>query len=233
MIVAIPTYKRHDTIEDKTLRLLAGFKRKDIHLFVSNKEEAALYEPTGCTIVNANANSYLEKINFLQSHFSKGTDVLCMEDDIEEVKYKAGNPVDLLKVSEIAFKATKMNKIGLWGVNASTNKMFIGDKVSLGYKFIVAHVFGFTQGKKPILQTVECKSDYERSIQYYLAYGANLRMDNIWVKTKNYTNKGGLQNEERKAHEEQSVKKLVKDYPLYLERNVNRTSKYPEIKLKR
>jgi hypothetical protein len=48
-VIAIPSYKRHKTIQEKTLKVLQDYQieKSIIHIFVANQEEYELYEPLG------------------------------------------------------------------------------------------------------------------------------------------------------------------------------------------
>ena len=97
-IIAIPSYKRHDSISNKTLKVLEeqNIDTKRIYIFVANKEEAKLYK-------NSLDKKYHPRIivgkphisnqrNFISSYFSEGTCIAQFDDDVEEI-YEMHHPM--------------------------------------------------------------------------------------------------------------------------------------------
>ena len=118
MRIAIPSYNRYDSINDKSFKVLydAGYKPSMIDLFVANKEQYELYK----NIVHKDINIIigqkgLKNIReFIINYYPEGTKLLCMDDDVEMIKMKNPNSdepssfknelLDLKKEVDNAFK---------------------------------------------------------------------------------------------------------------------------------
>ena len=87
-IIAIPSYKRHDIIMEKSLSTLKHYKvpPSRMTIFVANKEEKKLYEeaiPTGTVKDIMIGVVSLDKVrNFILDYYPKGKHIVVMDDDI-------------------------------------------------------------------------------------------------------------------------------------------------------
>jgi len=245
MKVAIPTYKRSELITQLSLNYLrrCGIKDQDIVLFTSNTQQAEEYRRLCGPLVNIidkEFSNVRDKFNAIAKAFPPGERVLVMEDDISMIKKLTGynkleEELDLVKHATIAFNACDAAKTKLWGISSNSNPFFMKDGVAVGFKFIVANVFGFIAEEDPPMITCFSKTDYERTILYYKKYGNVVRLDYLCPITKNYTTKGGMQDEadQRYRIEEESVEYLTTTYPDLCQRNTKKESKYPEMLLKK
>lgn len=243
MRVAIPTHRRAGVIEGKTLAFVRQHLRcVPVDLFLSDEEDGNAY----AGIADANriitgAKNIREKWNFIHYHYPIGEEVLVMEDDIEAVVCKTGEnekeEVRNFKVfAEHGFWALQERRAGLFGFQAHDNAFYMKYGVGEGLKFCVANMFGFISNHKKALE-IECpsKTDYERTIKYFIEYGKVLRFDHVGIRTKNYRNAGGMQADldRRQAMEEESVAWLCARYPHLIRRNEKKKSLYPEVLLRR
>ena len=90
----IPTYKRAETLKNKTMAYLkkTNINAKNIFIYVANKEEKELYENT------IDKNSYAEIIigkrglpqqrNFIQKTHKIGENLFMLDDDLKSIKMK-------------------------------------------------------------------------------------------------------------------------------------------------
>lgn len=240
--IAIPSYRREETILKKTLKTLSEYRvnPERIDIFVANEEEREVYEMTipksmyGRIIVGI--RGIREIRNFIQSFYKEGDCVLCMDDDIEEV-YQVINgekkPInDFNSFVEYAFKVCKEVKTRFWGVYAVDNAFFMKQQVSLGLRFLVGVMFGMivTHDENMVVETSE-KEDYERSIRAYLRYGNVVRFDFIGFKTNYYNEPGGLQGQRSEERITSDALKLISMFPNQVRKNTRRKNKYFEIEL--
>ncbi len=242
MRIAIPTYKRALLIQQLTLGYLkrCGVNMAIVDLFVSGEREAVNYKNlnTGCKVITTNAANVKEKFNCIHSYYQPGTEVLVIEDDLASVKRVVGynqleEELNLMRESRLAFDRCAKEETALWGISSNSNPFFMKDQISVGFKFIVANMYGFIATEPPIIGTQESKTDYERTIQYYVKFGKLVRLDYLCPITKNYTNPGGMQDvkNERFKLEQDSVNYLTSTYPQLCQLNKTKDSKYPEMKL--
>ena len=126
-IVAIPSYKRHDQILEKSLSTLKHYKipPSRITIFVADNEEQKLYEeaiPKGTVKDIVVGVLGMDKVrNFIADYYPKGKHIVMMDDDIRGFNQKAGtNSVkpldDLIDLIKTGFQiATKRS--ALYGVS--------------------------------------------------------------------------------------------------------------------
>jgi hypothetical protein len=239
MKVAIPTYHRHTTINKQALHFACNellVKNEDIYLFVSNMEEHTRYASVvnkGINIICANTESAKDKFNYIHQYFENGTKVLLIEDDVAGIiTIIDKKPKSII---ESGFKLMEKCNKKIWGVYPSANKLFMQTSSLIGFGFIVANIYGFVScDDERLLVSEECKTDYERSVLYSIYADGVVRLNYVSAKTKNYTNKGGMQLlQDRAKLEEQSCNNLVTRFPSYIGFKNGTKSIYKEIKLLR
>jgi hypothetical protein len=203
MRIAIPSYKRHLFICRKSLQVLqkAGYDLSLVDLFVANEEEYMNYKaivPSEINIIIGEKG--LESIRrFIFNYYEEGQELLCMDDDIEEIKMK--NPLgweescfvecpDLQKEIKLAFEECRKSKRKLWGIYPVDNHYFMKNHISYDYKFILGNFFGCINCKE-MNNVSNHLDDYERSINSYLLYGGSVRLNYLCAKTRFLKNEGG------------------------------------------
>jgi hypothetical protein len=105
--------------------------------------------------------------------------------------------------------------------------------VQCGFSFIVANIYGFfADGDANVLLKEHSKTDYERSILYFLHKGGSVRLDYVAANTNNYTNKGGMQLlKDRSQLERTACLNLIRRFPKFVDLKAGTKSRYMEIKL--
>jgi hypothetical protein len=222
MRIVIPSYNRHLQIMGKSLKVVKdmGYDYSIVDLFVANQEEFLKYKAIVPSEVNIIIGvKGLKAIrDFIFNYYDEGQKLLCMDDDIEEIKMK--NPrgweessfeedgcPDMKAEIELAFKECEKSGRKLWGLYPVDNHYFMKNDITYDYKFIIGNFFG----------TINCKNmnkleittnidDYERSIKSYLLYGGSVRLNYLCVKTRFLKNEGGANSPEFSREE-----KLEKD----------------------
>jgi cellulose synthase/poly-beta-1,6-N-acetylglucosamine synthase-like glycosyltransferase len=245
--VAIPSYKRDETLKEKTLKTLKryGIPANKITVFVANKEEEALYKDTltpgtyGKIVVGVKGMHDIR--NFITEYYPIGTKIVNIDDDIkafleydEFLKRKEKPLRSLIQVIHKGFAECEKAKTKLWGVYPVANGYFMKPKVSTDIRYIIGSFWGcINPGLKEIKITTEYKEDYQRSILYYKKYGAVVRLNMVAPVSSYYTEAGGMQTvAKRREYEEVGAKWLVKTYPEFAVLNPSKKSGYMEVKLK-
>lgn len=242
--IAIPTHRRADLFEQKTLAQLraSNVSLGQVMLFLSDDEDAEAYWRFGLPMCVTGAASLTEKFNTIHNAYLPGSQVVVMEDDIELVEAvtpgKNGvRPLaDLVGLIEAGFAS--LDGRGIWGIAPHSNAFYMTGKVSRTLKLVVAHCFGFVATRNPALQVTQpSKTDYERTLRYFVEYGETVRLDWVGVKTKSYTQPGGLQSEltrdARTLAEQTACDYLVAHWPHLIEHNRSKQSLFAELKFKR
>jgi hypothetical protein len=256
-IIAIPTYRRHDTIAGNTLKCLHDYKipPNRIYLFVADKSEAALYKATvpsylyGYLVIGV-LGLYQQR-NFISAHFVEGQHIVELDDDIsgfyQLVKSRSTKRMtrkrkfyhglrsinDLDEFIQSAFSLLVSKGLFLFGVYPVCNGYFMTNSITSDLRFIVGPFFGFINRRDSALTlTISEKEDSERTLQYFTKDGGVLRFNNITFKTNYYGNKGGMQAEgkNRKLESLKSAEYLHSRYPAITKIHQMKKSGYTELK---
>lgn len=228
-VVAIPSYKREEIINEKTLKMLkdGGVKASRIFIFVANEAERKIYEKTvhkelyGKLVVGKLGITKQRK--FIVQYFAEGKYVISIDDDVEAVE----EMVDSKKLKRVknldslfrrAYKDLKKHHLYMWGVYPVHNPMFmskVAAKSTNELKLIIGGMRGFiVRHSKHLFPKAEEKEDYEESILYYLEDGGVLRYNHLTIKTRNHS-EGGL-GTNRQSVNKRSAKYLSKKYPDFI-----------------
>ena len=224
MYIAIPTYKRHDILERKTLSTLerGGISPSQIYIFVANEAEKKLYETIPSSkyhkIVVGKLGIANQRI-FIKHYFPEDSYVVSIDDDVEGLYQLSGNSLKEIKVKpffEKALQELKKEKKFMWGIYPVFNAYFMKlvKKKSKGLTFIIGALHGYIVRYDKSLEPStlsEGKEDYEQSILYYLKDGGVIRFNDVTIKTK-FLAKGGL-GEDRFERNKKSAKYLQRTYP--------------------
>jgi hypothetical protein len=256
-VIAIPSYKRHETLKKKTLRVLKEYNvpKKIIYVFVANKEENDLYNET------LDKDSYNKLVvgkpgikeirNYMANYFDEGQKIVYMDDDIGKI-WECKNDVEpydkknnkvfkhpnLKKFFTDAFKLSKKSGYHNWGVYPRDNPYFmkptnrkapLNNYVSTDLKFLIGFMTGVINNREAELRTIGDKEDYERTIKYYLKDGGVLRFNNISCYTRCYKVSGGIQATRKISDSNKNAKLLIKKYPNLVSVNNGRHSPFVEI----
>ena len=257
-VVAIPSYKRPDTLKNKTLKVLQRYKidPKKIVVFVADKEQEKIYREAlpkgsvGKIVVGVPGIKNIR--NFMPKYFPEGQYIFYMDDDIYKIydtystnkskdksTYKHRELKSLKDLISQAFKLCEKSKITNWGVYPVNNPFFmkartgdIRDYVSTNLCYIIGFMTGVINNRKAEIRTIDDKEDYERSIKYFLKDGGLLRFNNITCYTKCYKEPGGMQVERTHKRIHDSAVYLTKQYPKLCTLNTSKKSGYTEVRLR-
>lgn len=257
-IVAIPSYRRPETLRDRTLKVLQKYKidPNKIYIFVSDSEQKKIYEntlPKGSYKQIVVGKPGIKNIrNFMPKYFKQGQYIFYIDDDIYRVSdtYSTNNTnnKDTFKLRELkslkdlinqGFKLCEESKMTNWGVYPVENPYFckrktknVSDYVSTKLCYIMGGFTGVINNHKAEIRTIDDKEDYERSIKYYLKDGGLLRFNNVCCYTKCYKEPGGMQVERTKKRIHDSAVYLTKVYPELCTLNTSKKSGFTEVRLR-
>jgi hypothetical protein len=246
-VIAIPSYKRVETLKEKTLAVLKKYKIESskIHIFVADKDEENAYKDGlakgtyGKIVVGIKGIKEIR--NFITEYFPIGKKIICMDDDIKEfLEYDEKAPrkekqlISLKRVFEKGFTEAHKQGFRLWGIYPIANGFFMKPTVSSDLKFIVGVCFGIINpGSNKLKIPVDMKTDYYISLRMYELDGGVIRMNNVAPKTAYYKEAGGIQADEgRQKKSKDAAEMLIKLYPEWVKLNPNRKSGFVEIRIK-
>lgn len=209
--LAIPTYKRSESISSKTLKYLksVAYPKDLIYLFVIAEEEQLYKDRVSSDLyghIVIGPVGLCAMRNRISDFFDEGEIIIQMDDDVKGIK----SPASFSDIFQILYKGLtdKDAPCGLAGVlpNDDTRRFKNSQTMHL------AHILGsffMCRNHKDIKITHTEKEDMERSILYYKRYGRVLRYQNAGVSTSYKGGTGGLQSQgrsERCASEIESLK---------------------------
>jgi len=245
MRIAIPSYKRHKYLGDKTLKTLHnfGYEIKDIDIFVGNDEEYELYKseyPEYNIIVGVVGMRQIRE--FIFNYYDEGTHVLSLDDDIIDIKMKNPNEdeksclVKLDNLKEIIDKGFKQcieNNTILWGIYPCDNHGFMKNNITTHLAFCVGWMWGCIIDKECLKLNISQYEDYERTVKVFKKYGKVIRLNNICAKTKYNNNIGGMCDDNRiniMKRDLEILKELYSDYIIIKTKKSSVIGVNPQIK---
>ncbi len=241
-VIAIPSYARAELIKNYTLSVFdkCNIPNDKITIFVANQEEYDTYKSKlGDKYKIVIGVIGLEnQRNFISNYYDEGQNIFFCDDDIQRLAFKDEDAPRKLKdfdnLNEFllkAFKITKDNNTILFGVYPVDSSLFMKYETTCHLTYIVGACYGMINDKSIILENAN-KEDFERTLKVYDKYGKVIRFNNVCIKTKYYTNKGGMQSYGRTLEDNNNrVEYLVSQYPKYAKILKKKNSEYLEIKL--
>jgi len=236
-VIAIPSHKRPDILQSKTLNLLKKHKMsmKKVFVFVS-PESYQDYIPIKnkfkFNLVGGDNTTILKTRNNIIKYFDEGQNIIELDDDVEEIeitlKGLKNKPVTNLK--ELFNESFKIiHQGGLFGLNANTNNFFAGNKDKFGLYSIINSCLGYKNDKR-IKLTVAEKEDFERVIQFYELDLPILKRTGYGIKTRYWRTPGGIQShydfKKRIEVQRESAEQLLEKYPWAVRKQVRKNGIY-------
>lgn len=232
-VICIPSYKRPNLCNEKTLKTLHKNKinSNNIYVYVANKEQYDLYkstlDPKLYNKLVIGIKGLVQQRQFIMNQWASGKHIVFFDDDVEKIdlslspRFKKHNLDYFIRE---AFKECEKNKAYIWGVYAVFNPFFRKTKEELTTKlnYIVGAFYGIIN--RPKLKSIQLiitkqngqKEDVERTIKYFIEDGIVLRFNKIGFFTKYYGKEGGLGKfEERIQPMKEACKKLEQKYSDY------------------
>jgi len=246
--IAIPSYKRPETIKKKTLRVLESYNidPSRITVFVADDDEYKMYleslakDPYAnkCKII-VGVHTIGAQRNYIENWYPEGTKLVMFDDDVEEVQIKISEQklgrLEDLEKDFIIKGFEECEKVGAktFGIYAASNAYFMKDRVYTKLCYVIASMFGVIVEHDPFLERVTNHGeDYEYSIRQYVKNGAVVRFDYLTVKSNYYKEDGGLQTIRTKEYVYESIKKIAELFPDLCTMYIRETTANAELRLK-
>lgn len=249
-VVCIPSYKRAEVCNDKTLTMLKTNKidPKKVYVYVANKEEYEEYlrvlDPKLYNKLVIGIKGLVPQRQFIMEQWKEGKQIVFFDDDVEKIdlsistKFK-GKTLNYFFNS--AFKECKKQQSFIWGVYPVFNPFFreARNEMTTNLNYIVGAFYGIIN--RPKLKSIRLtiteengqKEDVERTIKYFIEDGIVLRYNRVGFVTKYYGKSGGLGTfEDRLKPMLEASNKLKAAYPEYGDISTKKTG-MTEFKLKK
>ncbi len=219
-VIAIPTYKRSNICINKTLNTLSRHKidTKKINLFIvqEDKEDYEKIDKKTYNHLVIGKKGVIQQREFITQFYSENTNIVFMDDDIEEIDCE-----NLDEFIRNAFSQCRKKECYIWGVYPVWNPFYRATKEDTTcLNFICGVFYGIIN--RPHLKSIkheytsDSKEDVERSIKYFMNDGIVLRFNKVGVKTKYYGKVGGIGTfEERLEPSKKDCELLLKHFHEY------------------
>ena len=249
-VVCIPSYKRAETCNEKTLKMLKNnnISASKIYVYVANDEEYKEYlKVLDKKLYNklvVGIKGLVPQRQFIMEQWKEGEHIVFFDDDVQSVDLKIsklfkGKTLDYF--FKYAFKECVANKSSIWGVYPVYNPFFreARDETSTCLNYIVGAFYGIIN--RPKLKSIQLsitkengqKEDVERTIKYFIEDGIVLRFNRVGFITKYYGKSGGLGTfEDRLKPMLEASNRLKAAYPDYGNISTKKTG-MTEFKLKK
>lgn len=223
IFIAIPSHNRQQLIQTTTLPLLKNHNvnMNNVYVFCSTKSYnnyVHISNIWGFNLIKS-FDSITETRNHIISFFQSGDRVVEIDDDVKDILIVEKNRKAIEISNFIEFLNESFDLLpgqGLWGVNSTCNGYFSSGKDNYGMYSIVNSFLGYYNDKR-ILLTLPEKEDFERVIKFYELHLPVMKRGRYGVKTKYWTNKGGIQShydfETRMLVQKKCADILLKKYP--------------------
>lgn len=200
--IAIPSYKRSNQLQNKTLTTLFNnnIPKELINVFVIEDEYQDYLDTLNKDYYNEiiiGKLGLVQQREFIQNYYKVGTKIVSLDDDIEKIDLSLTAYDSLDNFFQDAFTKCEEKGIYLWSVYPVLNPFFRKDRpdITEGLSFCIGAFYGYInrddEDLKLCLTREGNKEDVERSILYWLKDGKTLRFNKIGFKTK-YYGVGGL-----------------------------------------
>tara|TARA_R110001606_G_scaffold365837_1_gene520819 strand:- start:541 stop:1296 length:756 start_codon:yes stop_codon:yes gene_type:complete len=239
--IVIPSYKRSEVINQKTLSYLhkCNIPLNIVDVFVSDEKQLKEYK-NNCKFKEVNfiigGKNITEQRNIIHTKYPDGSLILSMDDDIDEMQINKNNKLipfySLKELSSIAQNEMNKNNTKICGIYPVANHFFMKNNISTNLKYIAAGFYFFlAEQDNRLLVELEDKEDFERSIKYFIKYNSVVRLEMITMKTKFYKGSGGLQATRTEERIKKSAMYLAAKYPNYCKMNTGKKTGFAEVRL--
>lgn len=223
-VIAIPSTRRTDVINKKTLCMLRayGIDMSRVYVFVAEDE-----------IQDYKVKFYRMPINLIQggkgikaqreaisNYFDEGQTILSLDDDISmlyELEHNTRGKPKLQKVpclETLILETTERmieKGVSLAGIYPCDNPFFMKYNISYDLRFIIGQFKIFFNRKACERRDFTLLEDYETTIKYYLRDGGVLRYNNICSNGEYAVEKWGKTIDDKKYE----IKLFLQKYPKY------------------
>lgn len=244
--IAIPSYRRIQTLQRKTLAMLEGYGigADETDVWLADEEEEAAYR--------AAFEGWSRRPNFIvgvpglgpqrnaiEEYYGRGQRVMMMDDDLTGVLRRKSSkllePVEDLRgeVLDVGFRYADEVGAGLWGVYAVQNPYFMKRKVTTALCNCISCFIGIVCDPQDSLKrTVSHAEDYEYSIRRYIVDGKVCRLDWLTIDTKYWSEPGGLVDQRTPQMIYDSVRKVADLFPDFCTLYIRKSTGNAELRLR-
>jgi len=231
-VVCIPSYKRAELCNEKTLSTLNKMKipSDKIYVYVADKEEYEQYKevlnPKLYNKLVIGIKGLVPQRQFIMEQWPEGKHIVFFDDDVASIDLKMSKfkSKSLDFFFREAFNESKKQKSFIWGVYPVFNPFFrkAREEISTCLNYIVGAFYGIIN--RPNLKSIQLtltkengqKEDVERTIKYFVEDGIVVRFNRVGFVTKYYGKEGGLGTfEARLKPMLEASQKLKKEFPEY------------------
>jgi hypothetical protein len=231
-VVCIPSYKRAELCNEKTLSTLNKMKipSDKIYVYVADKEEYEQYKevlnPKLYNKLITGIKGLVPQRQFIMEQWPEGKHIVFFDDDVASIDLKMSKfkSKSLDFFFREAFNESKKQKSFIWGVYPVFNPFFrkAREEISTCLNYIVGAFYGIIN--RPKLKSIQLtltkengqKEDVERTIKYFVEDGIVVRFNRVGFVTKYYGKEGGLGTfEARLKPMLEASQKLKKEFPEY------------------
>jgi hypothetical protein len=230
--IVIPTLSRVNILQTQTLKTLQhhNISKSQITIFCIDKEYDQYKNIFQDYKIVVGELGLIKQKEFIQTYYPVDTNILFLDDDIQEIDLDNFNSLDELIVT--GFNECRNRNSYIWSIYPVWNKYFRQTKsyLSTSLKFCIGAFTGIINRKDN--PKINCchREDVERTIKYFMRDGIVLRFNRVGYKTKFY-NEGGLGLlKDRLQIIEQDVKYISQVYNMF--GTVNEKKEYLDFKLK-
>ena len=188
--IAIPSLSRSQLLKRQTLKTLEhhNIPNSQITIFCIDKEYDQYKTISDYKIVVGELGLIKQK-EFIQTYYPVNTNILFLDDDIQEIDLDNFNSLDELIVT--GFNECRNKNSYIWSIYPVWNKFFRQTKsyLSTSLKFCIGGFTGIINRKINPKITCFHREDVERSIKYFMRDGIVLRFNRVGYKTKFFKTK--------------------------------------------
>lgn len=245
-VIAIPSYKRAETLRDKTMVVLKQYRilPHKIHVFVATKEELETYKatlvPGSYGHIHVAIPGMAAVRNYITQFFPIGQHIFNMDDDIRGfLEWSPSAKRNEKPLGDLAGAITKgfaeASKTGfrLFGFYPVANGYFMKNgPPTTDLRYIIGSAWGIINPGKILTVTIDDKEDYLRSVIMYVLDGGVLRFGNIAMESAYYKEAGGMQETRTMNRIATSAKAMVGAFPDLVKINLTKKSGMPEVRLR-
>ena len=238
-VIAIPSYKRPETLRRKTLSLLERYNipKNKINIFVSDDLQKVVYEavnPGYTFIVGVPGMGAIR--NFITSFYPVGAWIVNIDDDISDFKMLENGklvPVpDMDSVFREGFLTCLLRNARLFGFYPVANGFFMKHTVRYDLRYIIGSMWGIINPGPVLTVTLDDKEDVQRSIIMYLLDGVIVRYENYTPVTAYYKEQGGMMEERTIQRIDLSARAIVSSYTDLSKLKTTKKSGFTEVTLR-
>lgn len=229
-VVCIPSYKRAELCNEKTLKTLHQHKipASKINVYIVKEDEEEYLKKLDKKYYNkiiVGKKGLVQQRKFIQEQFPEGKNIVFFDDDIASIDLKMSalfKSHSLDYFFKYAFDQCKKNEAYIWGVYPVFNPFFRKSRKEMTtcQSYIVGAFYGIVN--RPNVKAIELtltkengqKEDVERTIKYFKTDGIVLRFNRVGFETKYYGKSGGLGTfDERLKPMLEASQRLKHEYP--------------------